>query len=233
MKFSSLFSVGLALIGLAVFAAPAEARRPPAGTWQYCAGEGQICNASRGSWVRFGAGWVFVTLQVNGPVRCDTRTFGDPLYGRRKHCEVLVVSGPPAPPPTPGYDGWEFCASEGQTCRVRTATQVRFGADGYYVYRNIRNSIRCDVYTFGDPLPGRRKTCEAYYGGGGGGSSRGWEDCASENQWCNFSGRRTVRYGASGRFVQVQANNGVWCGNETFGDPAPGYTKSCQVWMGR
>lgn len=56
-----------------------------------------------------------------------------------------------------------------------------------------------------------------------------WVWCASENQRCEFSGTRQVRYGADGSHVVQTHTDGVMCGNATFGDPAPGKGKSCEV----
>lgn len=58
----------------------------------------------------------------------------------------------------------------------------------------------------------------------------GWTECAPEYKLCSFSGRRVVRYGTSSAFATTTATNGVMCGNEVFGDPAYGMTKSC--WYG-
>lgn len=61
------------------------------------------------------------------------------------------------------------------------------------------------------------------YGGGGG------EVCAMENEFCNFRGYATVRYGARGRYVSRQARDGIPCSNRVFGDPAPGIPKRCII----
>jgi hypothetical protein len=57
----------------------------------------------------------------------------------------------------------------------------------------------------------------------------GWQDCARENGYCNFRGVKRVRYGARGRFVERMSRDGIPCDNRSFGDPAPGEPKSCQV----
>ncbi|WP_421913419.1 hypothetical protein [Mesorhizobium sp.] len=71
------------------------------------------------------------------------------------------------------------------------------------------------------------------YGGnnnGSGGDRGGWAACANENDYCDFDGRRMVRYGARGQYTVGVFRNGVQCNNDTFGDdPAPGLHKRCFV----
>ncbi|MCV2358438.1 hypothetical protein LNV08_05565 [Paucibacter sp. TC2R-5] len=57
----------------------------------------------------------------------------------------------------------------------------------------------------------------------------GWRTCAEENETCRVSGRAMVRYGADGRWTNRTVSNNVDCNNDTFGDPAPGVPKRCQV----
>lgn len=56
---------------------------------------------------------------------------------------------------------WTKCADEGGTCRVAGTRQVRYGGRGSYAYRTVTGSIGCNNSSFGDPLPGIRKVCEA------------------------------------------------------------------------
>lgn len=148
----------------------------------------------------------------------------------------------------PGSD-WEYCATEGDRCRIDGWGLVRYGTAGRYVYREVRNvSFRCDNRQFGDPAPRRKKSCEVrYYGGGGyrpgpgpgpghghghppGGGYVVWDRCAREGDYCDFRGRRTVRYGVDGRFVEREARGGIECNNRAFGrDPAPGRGKYCEI----
>ncbi|MBB3999261.1 RICIN domain-containing protein [Aureimonas pseudogalii] len=59
--------------------------------------------------------------------------------------------------------------------------------------------------------------------------SANWQTCANEGQVCNFPGRKTVRYGLNGAYATRQAITSPRCDNATFGDPAPGSVKQCQV----
>lgn len=56
-----------------------------------------------------------------------------------------------------------------------------------------------------------------------------WVDCATEGQLCRTGGPTQVRYGARGRYEYRSTNGPIWCGNDSFGDPAPGLPKHCQV----
>ncbi len=56
-----------------------------------------------------------------------------------------------------------------------------------------------------------------------------WISCARENQMCNFSGTKRVRYGAGINWREGTFTNGVACNNATFGDPIPGTVKSCET----
>ena len=57
----------------------------------------------------------------------------------------------------------------------------------------------------------------------------GGEMCARENEFCQFRGEATVRYGARGRYVVRRARDGIPCNNRVFGDPAPGIPKRCVI----
>lgn len=56
-----------------------------------------------------------------------------------------------------------------------------------------------------------------------------WVDCATEGQLCRTGGPTQVRYGARGRYEYRSTNGPIWCGNDSFRDPAPGVLKHCQV----
>ena len=55
----------------------------------------------------------------------------------------------------------------------------------------------------------------------------GYSYCANENQTCNFSGNRSVAYGANGAFYYRTAAGSIGCNNGTFGDPISGVVKAC------
>jgi len=61
---------------------------------------------------------------------------------------------------TSAFNSWIYCADESQTCSFSGTRQVRYGANGIYVYKEFTNNAICNVATFGsDPTYGTRKTC--------------------------------------------------------------------------
>lgn len=56
-----------------------------------------------------------------------------------------------------------------------------------------------------------------------------WVKCAAENGTCTFSGTHTVRYGTGTSWTTQVATGSITCNNATFGDPANGYIKECDV----
>ncbi|MDR7219853.1 hypothetical protein [Aminobacter aminovorans] len=133
------------------------------------------------------------------------------------------------------------CASEGGTCRLPYPAEVVYGAQGRTTSRFIdAPAVRCSNRSFGDPAPGLRKECyivergrrgRDYGDDGGYGEPRRkrWAACANENEYCDFYGRKRVRYGTMNQFEEGVFRDGVDCDNETFGDPAPGVRKRCYI----
>jgi hypothetical protein len=57
-----------------------------------------------------------------------------------------------------------------------------------------------------------------------------WEKCADEGKRCEFSGLRSVMYGAGEKWTEAAFIDGAHCTNKAMGrDPAPGKVKSCHV----
>lgn len=159
------------------------------------------------------------------------------------------------------------CAQEGGICRLPYPTEVIYGKGRRTTSRFINNpTVPCTNNVFGDPSPGRGKSCSYVVrdnGRGGYGRDQGrgdygrdgygrgrdgrdgygrdrdygrdngrggqWQRCAREGQFCDFSGRKTVRYGTQERFVERVFRGGVSCDNRTFGDPDRGNAKSCYI----
>jgi hypothetical protein len=54
--------------------------------------------------------------------------------------------------------------------------------------------------------------------------------CAGEGGRCQFTGTKTVKYGANGKFVETVATNWFDCNSQAFGsDPTPNVPKKCYV----
>ncbi|MFQ0813721.1 hypothetical protein AVM02_00255 [Brucella anthropi] len=136
------------------------------------------------------------------------------------------------------------CASENGVCQLPYPAEVVYGTGGQNTSRFInRPQVSCSNRVFGDPAPGKRKSCsfvvqdrwdrpdrpgrpdryDRYD------RDREWSRCAKEGGFCDFYGRKRVRYGAEGRFTEGVFRNGVRCDNRTFGDPARGKAKTCYV----
>ncbi len=62
-----------------------------------------------------------------------------------------------------------------------------------------------------------------------GNNSGNWTQCASEGQYCSFSGTRNVQFGANGIYVYRMVTNGTACSNAVFGDPIFGVAKRCSI----
>ena len=136
---------------------------------------------------------------------------------------------------------WIPCGAENQYCDVPGTRLVRYGATDRWATKMVTNGINCGNAAFGDPAPGKVKGC--YYQDGAPQDvdrrqyDRGdrrypeqdgkWTFCAIENQYCKVPGTRVVRYGANGKWTNKTVTRSIYCGNDAFGDPAPGKVKGC------
>jgi hypothetical protein len=69
-------------------------------------------------------------------------------------------AAPAAPAPVPPVAGsWVRVAGEGG--RFDANGVVRYGMGGTWTQKELRGSVGCDNQTFGDPLPGKVKECQA------------------------------------------------------------------------
>ena len=124
---------------------------PP--TWTFCANENQTCTFSGTKLVRYGANGSYAQQTATNSIGCSNATFGDPVFGTVKHCDYTDA---PATSST-----WGFCANENLTCTFSGTKLVRYGANGTYVQQTATNSISCNNATFGDPVFGVVKHCDA------------------------------------------------------------------------
>lgn len=58
-------------------------------------------------------------------------------------------------------------------------------------------------------------------------TSEGWISCAEEKGQCQFSGSKTVRYGANGKYIYGTFSGSALCANAVFGDPIENVVKKC------
>ena len=69
---------------------------------------------------------------------------------------TLLISSAPASAQT---SDWTFCAWEGAMCTFSGTQEVRYGADGTYLYQTLTDGTACLNSVFGDPLVGTLKSC--------------------------------------------------------------------------
>jgi hypothetical protein len=141
-------SLFVCVAALLLFSAPASAQTSE---WTVCASEGEVCAFSGTQQVRYGENGSYVYRTFSDGIFCSNIVFGDPAAGAVKRCAI----GGGASSTT----NWSVCASEGGVCAFSGTQQVRFGANGSYVYRSFSDGIFCSNSVFGDPAPGVAKQC--------------------------------------------------------------------------
>ena len=237
---------------------PASAQPADPGDWVPCAREGQTCIVPGLAQVRFGApGRYSVAKNVDGRIECEISEFGDPARRVPKLCEYRLGWDRALPRPVreDRERGWEDCAQEGEVCRFRGERVVRFGADGAYNLRRETGQIECSVEEFGDPVYGARKKCQVRMAGrdepdrGGPGprdndrpgvpmvsppgadrrDANRWAFCADEGNTCSPSAPTLVRYGVPDQYHYRHVAGAFRCDAKSFGDPAPGVRKTCDI----
>jgi hypothetical protein len=131
------------------------------GGYTFCANENQKCNFSGTQNVIYGANDRFVILNnVTNGVQCNNSVFGDPKYGYAKAC--YIVSSAKVPSIKPGGYNYQCAAKEEKQCSFSGTYDVAYGVkDKWIIIPNVNGSILCSNKTFGDPYPGRGKSC--YY----------------------------------------------------------------------
>jgi hypothetical protein len=184
--------------------------------WTFCAPEGGLCAFTATSKVRYGADGTYVYQTFTDGTACTNAVFGDPLFGTRKFCAISI---PPA------ATEWTTCAAERGQCVFSGTMEVRYGADGAYVYQTLANGTACTNAVFGDPIVGTVKACATRIPP----DPTEWTFCAAEGGECAFTGAREVRYGANGVWVYQTLLDGTRCTNDVFGDPLYGVVKSCSL----
>jgi hypothetical protein len=168
-----------------------------------CADESQTCILGAGKYVAYGAGSQFFFKVASGAVACTNDTFGDPAPGMVKACY---------------FANYSLVVAENGVVNV-APSNIAYGANGVFNFRQLSGTFTCNNATFGDPIPGTPKACYRALGL--------YDQVASEGQTFLASATQPVAYGANGRFVYQILSGSVSCNNTTFGDPAPGVPKVC------
>jgi len=125
----------------------------------------------------------------------------------------------------PGPAGYTHCGDEGGSCTFTQPTDVAFGANGGFVYKdNFTGTIALTAAAFGaDPSFGVVKG--GYYRPSGG--PPGYTKCADEGGTCTSARTVDVAYGAHGLFnYKCGVTGAVAITNAGFGDPIAGSVKA-------
>ncbi|MFJ8108855.1 SGNH/GDSL hydrolase family protein [Streptomyces sp. NPDC096132] len=186
-----------------------------------CAAEGGTCKVpGYNRDVVFGTNGNFKHLVTSGSVACTSAKFGgDPAANVVKSC-YIAPSGAPA--------GWTKCAAEGGTCAAVAGQPVMYGAYGAFNTAVATGNTACTSASFGgDPISNQTKTCYTAPATPAGYKATA---CATQGGTCAFTGKRTVAYGAKGRYVYKTLSGGTTCKAASFGvDPLYGVVKSCYL----
>ena len=121
--------------------------------WQFCANENGFCKVRGKAEVRYGIEGRYVYKIVVNGVNCSNDFFGDPAVGAGKTCFYREISHQKR------ERHGQFCANENGFCKFRGRADIRYGADGRYVHKMLRNGTSCSNDVFGDPAPGVGKSC--------------------------------------------------------------------------
>jgi hypothetical protein len=164
----------------------------------------------------------------------ETRPVSSQLdIGAYEAAATTTTAPAPAPSPSPTPSTWTTCASEGATCSFSGTAQVRYGTATAYVIKTVTGPVACSNTVFGDPAPGYSKSCSVGSttttapAPAPAPSTATWSGCASEGGTCSVPGTREVRYGYGSYYASKIVTGSVSCSNAVFGDPKPGYAKSC------
>ena len=122
---------------------------------------------------------------------------------------------------------WSKCAVENGTCAVDGSSVIAFGASGRFNYASASGATACTDAVFGDPDSGVAKAC---YVESAAAAADVWQQCASENATCSYSGLMTVAFGTGGKFnYATLGGGGTACTDAVFGDPDVGTAKACYL----
>lgn len=175
-------------------------------SWIKCADENDICTFTGTRQVRYGLNGNYITLTATGSIACNDNAFGDPQPGVGKICEYPSSSSTPPSVPAPIPSPTPAPAPAPAPTPAPAPAPAPTPAPA-------------PLPPTPTPLPTPTP------------SSVNWVKCADENQFCMFIGTRQVRYGATGAYAMRTVTGKIMCSNDTFGDPAPGRTKTCEYAM--
>lgn len=135
--------------------------------WVACSRENNFCTFDGIGVVRFGVDGKFKYKDAAFEVGCTTAQFGDPAPSLLKKCEYKLNALDKQTYEAAlkkyreqnNFDGWRFCAIEGEVCKANQNSEVRYGISNTYKTKLVSGNVTCDNNTFGDPTPGFLKKC--------------------------------------------------------------------------
>lgn len=181
---------------------------PTTPTWTLCSMENNVCSFWGTREIRFGANGKFITKVFTNAVKCDTKTFGEPILNVYKSCSFSSVEVKPNA--TTG-------GSTSSTSSPATSTPPVTSTTPTTPTTTTPTTTTPTTPTTSTPTTTPPATTPATT----------WTTCAVENNTCTFSGTRKVRYGAGNKYVIKVYTKTVKCSNTNFGDPIYGTVKSC------
>jgi len=195
-----------------------------------CGSENQFCSFSGTKNVAYGANGKFAYKTAIDGISCNNSTFGDPIVGVVKACYIAPEgsytlrassgsNGSISPSGTVsvssgGSQTFTMTPDNGYKVASVEVDGVNVGTPGSYTFNNVTANHSIEV-TFAAAVTPNVPV--------------NYTLCASENQFCSFSGTKNVAYGANGKFAYKTAIDGISCNNSTFGDPIVGVVKACYV----
>jgi hypothetical protein len=126
--------------------------------WTPCAREDGSCLFTGTRRVRYGADSIYAIQSATAMMDCNNASFGDPRFNVVKSC--WYENTPIDMAAETATTAWAPCANEGSACTFSGAHQVRYGANGIFVYKSATDTVDCSNEVFGDPLFNVIKHCE-------------------------------------------------------------------------
>lgn len=230
------------------------------GAWTFCANENATCSFTGTKLVRYGASSSYNYGIYTDGVACDNATFGDPIYGTVKTCDYadlpsvyeITVSGGDlitfngdvgldlaSGQNIQNISGTALPTTEPATDEVYTLNNTAAPSTISFSRHNPATSpTSADTLVFRALFSDHVQNVDTTDFVVNSTSTAGVTAvtqvgafCANENETCNFTGTRFVRYGSGGTYSAITGpfTDGVACTNAVFGDPTPGVVKTCEL----
>ena len=201
-------------------------------------GQGGTFSLSATTTVSYGANGAFNSLTLAaGNYVCGDQLFGDPAPGANKSCYTSVTT--PATTTTSSSTVLTLLTGQSGSFKLTSSSNIAYGSGAQLAQKTLSSGTYvCGDQLFGDPAPGQPKSCYSTSG-----STSTTTPVASKptstNQLSMLIGQSgsftlasaaTVAYGSGSQLVEKSLAAGTYaCGDQLFGDPAPGVNKQCYL----